>query len=158
MKKLLDKFTDQQILARLFELYPNQKESGKGYRQTLKELRLLKPKKDPMLIRVYKYHDNFAEEDEDKDYVSVDGYKKGSTKYGYALDFTPFEIWLGMDVLKKSLDEFPELDIVTHCLWEMTFHGYSNKQIKKQSDKLLKIAGEYEKNFEKKKKSKEVNK
>jgi hypothetical protein len=47
----------------------------------------------------------------------------------YALDFTPWEEWLGMQIDPSTLLEFSESEIIAHCLWEMTFHGFEQNKI-----------------------------
>jgi len=56
MKKLLDKYTDKQILTRLFEIYPDQKNSIFGYEKALKQLRKLKPVKSEIVIIPSKFN------------------------------------------------------------------------------------------------------
>ena len=136
MKNLLKKFTDEEILLRLFELYPDQEKSLKGYMLTLKELRETRPKKSKMKICVSTVIDDLAEEDEDKEYVHVDGYLRGS-KWHYAIEYSPWAEWLGMEVTKKSLKNFTELDIVAYCLWEMTWSGYSDKEVQKNYKDII---------------------
>jgi len=42
---------------------------------------------------------------------------------GYAIEFTEWKQWLGMDIASVTLKRFLELEIITHCLYEMTFIG-----------------------------------
>jgi hypothetical protein len=143
MKKLLDKFTDEEILKRLFELYPDQKKSLKGYKITLKELRSAKPKKGNMKVTIETVPDDLAEKDEPKEFVSVSGYLRGSnTRYGIGLD--SLEILLGMEVTKKTFKNFTELDILAYWLWEITFYGYSSKQKEKVLADLKKSVADVE--------------
>ena len=39
-------------------------------------------------------------------------------------------------ILKEVFDEF-ETDIIAHCLWEMSFYGYTQEAIKKTIDMSL---------------------
>lgn len=36
-----------------------------------------------------------------------------------------------MTISKESLDYFSELEIIVHCLYEMTFMGFSDEDIQK---------------------------
>jgi len=147
MKNLLDKFTDQEILKRLFQLYPDQKKSKAGYVSALAELRVTKPKKSVgMKIRLRSIHDDIDPKNIE-DYVSVDGYKRGSPT-GWAIEYTPWSEWLGWKITKESFKNFSELDIMTYCLWEMTWSGYSSSEIKKVIDGLIKIKDEALKDIE----------
>lgn len=66
------------------------------------------------------------------------------TTISYALDFTPWEEWLGMDIDKESLQAFPETEIISHCLYEMTFYGFTQKKIQKEWKKIEKSVEELE--------------
>jgi hypothetical protein len=48
----------------------------------------------------------------------------------YALDVTPWEDWLGMQIDPSSLQRFDPAELVAHCLWEMTFHGFEPSDIR----------------------------
>ena len=53
----------------------------------------------------------------DEPYVHIYGINANSPKneenYTYALEFTPWEEWLGMEIHPSSLENFSHLDIVT---------------------------------------------
>ena len=59
MKKLKDvlvKYNDQQIIKKLFEIYPDQKRSKTGYERMINQLRRIKPtQSDYLLITNNKY-------------------------------------------------------------------------------------------------------
>ena len=48
----------------------------------------------------------------------------------YGLEFSSRSQWLGMSVDQESLDKCGEIDFIVYCLWEMTFAGFSETQIK----------------------------
>lgn len=54
----------------------------------------------------------------------------------YGLSLTPWDEWLGMDVENESLETYSEPELVANCLWEMTFHGYTQKQIEEYREGL----------------------
>lgn len=41
----------------------------------------------------------------------------------YALEFNPWEEWLGMEVESATLAQYSGTDIVAHCLFEMVYAG-----------------------------------
>ena len=51
-----------------------------------------------------------------------------------------------MEIEQESLSKYSELDIIGHCLWEMTFYGFIQEKIKKQLAQLEKEAEEAKKN------------
>ena len=108
MKKLLDKYTDKQILKRLVEIYPDQKPSS--YLKALKTLRGLKPKITEFTVFPSKYS-TYGRDDKD-------GGK-------YDLDFTRWEEWLGMGVKTKK----DRLTSLCYCLWKMTYSGFDQRTV-----------------------------
>jgi hypothetical protein len=126
LKEIIDQFTDEEILKRLFEVYPDQKRSKEGYLKALTALRKLKPVKYDMIISPRKF--------------STDGYdtKKKET---YAIEFNKWEYWLGSEI-KTHRDK---LTALCFCLWEMTFYGYSQAPIQRQINSLNKIVADIDK-------------
>lgn len=120
LRDILDTFTDEQILNRLVEIYPDQVSNINGYADVLKELRLTKSLSNPMVIHASK---------RDVSGIGIDGIR-------YAIEFTKWDEWLGMKV--KSA--YSNLDALCFCLWEMTYAGYKQSQIQRKINKLHKIA------------------
>jgi hypothetical protein len=54
----------------------------------------------------------------------------------HALDVTPWEDWLGMQIDPVSLQEFDSAQLIAHCLWELTFHGFEPSEIRAFSEGL----------------------
>lgn len=126
----------------LLKLYPDQGKNISAYKEIYVKLQEMKPLKPNMKI-VAKQH--FAENAEDSDYVEVYGINTNSTKRKptpMAIEFTPWRKWLGMTIAKSTLKEFNELEIISHCLFEMTFMGYDEKEIQKELSSLKKTSDE----------------
>ena len=47
----------------------------------------------------------------------------------YALDFQPWDEWLGMSVSAATLQALPLSRVAAHCLYEMTFWGFSESEV-----------------------------
>jgi hypothetical protein len=45
------------------------------------------------------------------------------------LDLSPWEEWLAIRVPQSLLDKMTPAEIVAHCVWEMTFYGFSQEKI-----------------------------
>lgn len=74
---------------------------------------------------------------ETEEYDSVSGYTEiDDQKWG--LDFTPWAEWLGMEVHPETQDKYSPAEIVAHCLWEMTWNGFTEEQINEKKMKLMK--------------------
>lgn len=117
MKKTLVKYTNEQIFKKLFEIYPDQKKCKKGYEKMINQLRKTKPKQSGyQLITNSKY--------------SVYGLKKGD-ETSWGLDFMSWDKWLGSKMNKGGL--IP----LCHCLWEMSYHGFTQQKTQGKYRSLL---------------------
>jgi hypothetical protein len=47
----------------------------------------------------------------------------------YGLDLSRWEEWLAVRVPQSLLDKMMATEIVAHCLWEMTFYGFTQEKI-----------------------------
>jgi hypothetical protein len=45
------------------------------------------------------------------------------------LDLSPWEEWLALRVPQLLLDKMTAAEIVAHCVWEMTFYGFTQEKI-----------------------------
>jgi len=60
----------------------------------------------------------------------------------FALTLEPWEEWLGMEIDSDTLNEHAAAQIVANCLWEMTFHGFSQTQICEEREELQRRVAE----------------
>ena len=73
---------------------------------------------------------------------------------GVALEFTKWNKWLGMNIHEMTCKEFTELEIIAHCLYEMTFVDYEESDIQAEFDRIKGIAEEFKNLSPEEKKSK----
>jgi tetratricopeptide (TPR) repeat protein len=52
----------------------------------------------------------------------------------YGIEISPWEECLGMDIAGTTIEDYSDEEIISHCLWEITFYGYSQKSIQKKAD------------------------
>ena len=111
--------------------YPDELRNMPGYERVFNDLLLLTPIDSAITIIVKQIKDDFDGEE----YVDVSGYYTDPSKSvdemsnSLALEFTPWEEWLGMDVDEQSLIGFSAPELICHCLYEMTFIGFDQKKI-----------------------------
>jgi hypothetical protein len=60
----------------------------------------------------------------------------GNREVSYAIEFTDWAEWLGMEIDLETLLSYSEVDILGHCLWEMTFCGYSPEDVKRAMEEI----------------------
>lgn len=138
------------------QLYPKEKKNISGYEMVFSDLKLLSPTNSDITLVVDWAKDDFDQED----YVDVSGYENHDQDYqddenhSLALEFTSWDQWLGMNIDEKSIKDFSESELISHCLFEMTFYGFNQEEIQKEADELEKIANEIDHMTEEEKKTK----
>jgi hypothetical protein len=125
------------------KLYPDQVSSINGYERVFNELKTLPPIYSEITILISNEIDSFDNEN----YVNVSGYNPSKTSRSIddltdslALEFTPWNEWLGMKIDQDSLKNFNQLELICHCLHEMTFMGFSQREIESELDKIKEAA------------------
>lgn len=93
------------------------------------KLLLMDVKDSAISIDVVQQKDDF----DGSAYVDVSGSykypKNEEEKFSQAIEFTPWNQWLGMEISSESFVNFSELEIISHCLHEMTFMGFEEEEI-----------------------------
>lgn len=129
----------------LVSLYPNQEKSIEGYREVFHKLRAMRPmESDIQIVLEQVPEDDFNEES----YVHVSGLspqpENSLEEVTEAIEFVPWAEWLGMSIQERSRKEFNELEIISHCLFEMTFAGFDEEQIQQQISELQQSIAEFD--------------
>lgn len=147
----------------LLNLYPDQQEIIDQYKNVFDSLLIMEPENDEMLIVLTEYECDDDEENESKStYVDVSGRKleletDNSLTDSYAIEFVKWEKWLGMEVAPETLYNFNELEIIAHCLFEMTFCGYEQEEIQEQFDSINRTVEDYKRMTDEEKEEKTIS-
>jgi len=147
LKQLISRHGWLNIEAALLNEYPAEQKNKDAYEAVYHQLLLLPEAETDLQIVLQQIRQ--TEEDEPiGTYVDVVGKKQtphiadADLAIGYALDFTPWAEWLAMPVYSKTLQCFPETEIIAHCLWEMTFHSFDENVIQDEKARLsLTVSG-----------------
>jgi hypothetical protein len=141
------------------KIYSDELDYLDDYANVFDQLKYLSPKESNITIIISNEIDCFDNEQ----YVSVSGYydsKNKNTKNlteSLALEFTPWDEWLGMSIDHSSLRDFSSYEIICHCLQEMTFMGFNQEEIKNELDKIKEIADDYKNMTEEEKNKKSIS-
>ncbi len=134
------------IKSTLFEIFPEEIRSVCAYETVFENLRSMTPIDSEFEIILENEYDTITEE---FDYVDVFGKTTNpeSKDYGtrFAIYFDPWAEWLGMSISTETLETFSELEIVSHCLFEMTFEGFDEVTIKESANYINKVSDEFKK-------------
>jgi len=132
------------VKAILLKLYPDEEKSLAGYKEVFNKLLVMKPAEDEEInIEVVYRIDEF----DGDEYVDVSGKYKNpkneEEEFLQAIEYPPWKQWLGMDICEESLYNFSQMEIIAHCLYEMTFAGFEEEEIQKQLDSFKLTVEEY---------------
>ena len=152
--EVLESVTAEEVRKVFKTLYPEY--DAEEHVEIFEGLRNLRPvmSERPTRIVLSTYYDGDGHE------MSVDGYDGRTTRDIYiedevdfdpdqegldeecciGLGLSPWAEWLGFDVDEDTLRNFLRVDIVCHCLWEMSFYGNSDENIQEARVKLESIA------------------
>lgn len=148
-KELINRHPWAGVKYQLMELYPGEAYRIDAYAEVYETLVSLSPHPTDMRIVVKEV---FDPEFDDKPHVDVSGcngsLQKEQEEFAqsgrspdsefansevcYAIEFTPWEEWLGMAIEPATLAAFDEVGVIAHCLWEMTFAGFDQEDIQQQ--------------------------
>jgi hypothetical protein len=147
-KELLSKYEWDDVEPVLIKLYPDQEKNRAGYRQAFETLRTIQPVETKIRLAIEDVLDEFTGEY----HASVSGRdgtlmkdltppvpvdeEAGNREVSYGIELTDWAEWLDMEIEPETLSRYAEVDVIAHCLWEMTFFGYSQEDIKKTVEEL----------------------
>lgn len=158
--ELVCKYDWGEIRPAIVWLYPNDQKNIAGFKMVFEQLQTLKPTMTNMRIVLEDVFDEFENgwythvcgkegtlRKEDNPEIFKDE-KIGNQEVSYGIEFVDWEEWLGMDIDPESTSNYHETDIIVHCLWEMTFYGYTQEAIKKTIDTINRESGKQAKQSE----------
>ena len=139
LKSLIDTNHWLSVELTLQKLYSDLIEDTEPYERVYEKLKRLYPQKTDITLVICPYSD---EEDEDSIVANVYG-ESPSEEFGLALEFMTWDKWLGFSISEETMDSYNELEIIAHCLYEMTFFGYEEEEIQEHLKRIKGIAEEY---------------
>lgn len=151
--ELFQKNKWEDISKRFVQLYPEQEKNLEGYEHIFDLIPTLE-REDVKNMRLCIRHANdrdISPEDvrEWEDVFGVDGEpltdgdgnvchdKNGlPIETTWALEFNSFGYWANLPLDEGSLKNYGEIDFICHALYEMTWFGFDQDQIKAQADEI----------------------
>ncbi len=143
----------------LLRLYPAYASSIKAHEQVFNDLKAITPADSDMRIVLSECQGLDGEI-----YIDVsgmDGTLKrdsapeffrdkpgGDEEESFALEFTDWSQWLSMQIDERTLGRYAAQEIIAHCLWEMTFIGYSRAEIAQERARLKEMVDEIKRDRE----------
>lgn len=131
LKDVILKSNWKDVCKVFLRLYPNQNRSISGYEKIYKKLRS-KPVKDSLLTLYCDTIEPHFKGDEQS--YDIYGIKAKNSKDGesdkFSLSLLSWSEWMGTPLSDKILNSYSIEEIISHCLFEMTFHGFSELDVR----------------------------
>lgn len=136
LKDLIQNTGWMNVSSVLTALYPDEEKNLEGYEDVFNQLKIMEPEDIEMVLILETVIDG------DEEYVDVSGkhkyLKSEDEKYSQAIEFLPWRQWLGLEIDSKSLQQFSEVEILAHSLYEMTFIAFEEEEIQKRLENIKK--------------------
>lgn len=153
LAEVIEKASWAETKACLLWNYSDVEKSMAGSEKVFHELRKLQPTSTSMRIFIRKTFREGLDEEAFTEVVGKNGTlnkesedfkyfnKSEDSDYAnseveYALDFHPWEEWLGMEIDTGTHQKYTYPEILAHCLWEMTFMGFDQDAIREEKQGL----------------------
>lgn len=114
----------------LFTLYPEERDNVVNYGRIFYELKSdIPPTGSDLTLHIETF------EEDGESYEDVHAYRSGEDTV-YAIDFIPWSEVLSMPIAEETLAKYSIPEIVSHILWEITFHGDSAESVAEKFSEL----------------------
>lgn len=142
LDNLFKQTNKDQFITRFFILYPTLDPIREKYKSKIKLNLYIENIKNEYkkvfdeIINTEKSNSDLVihiEYKEDDDKYDVHGIKDNDNE-SYSLELTPWAEWLGSEIVIP--DDMNDIDFLCHCVWEMTFHGFTDKNVQEVKDEL----------------------
>jgi len=127
------------VLDALIEQFPEEVGNKAGYVMALGEIYATEPVESDFELEI-KYF--LSDDDSGELYLNTRCVKEGEP-IGYSIMGMTWGEVLGVTVPKYLSDEFSNKMIAAHCLFEMTFLGYSNEEVREETDRIVGYKNDY---------------
>jgi len=149
-KQLIDEVNFDEVKTSLLSSYEREEYNISGYERVFSQLKEMSPEQNNMRIIITSeleknevYYgvsgkDGTLNKDtEEFQYFDESVQKQiGENEIHYALDLCSWEEWLGMDIDIDTLRDYTKEEIVAHCLYEMTFCGFTQDAVTDLKDEI----------------------
>lgn len=156
--KIVSEYGREKIVDRICEIYPEEKKNYDGHGRVLRKLEMMEPTniseecyKGMEIVITHVVEDWKDPGLTNEEYDSVCGrngktlaesnlnlecFKNCHDEESWALDFTPWSEWLGMPIREQTFKDYSELDVMAHCLWEISWMGFDEEIIQEKKEDL----------------------
>ena len=119
----------ENVISFLKTHYECSEKDETGYRKLISDLLKKKPVSTKCMISVAHFVDG------EEEYEHVSGIVPGE-EFSRAIGLCPRAEWLSMELTEETMENYTIDEIVSHCLWEMTFYGFEDKDVQAMQNEI----------------------
>jgi hypothetical protein len=121
----------------LLDIEPELESIIDEYERIFNELKSLNEEESTVVLMI----DRHWEDGEPTKYAHAYGYDPtipdSEPTKGVALEWTSWRKWLGFEIDRDAIDDWTELEMICHCLIEMTLDGLSEEEIQETKTEII---------------------
>lgn len=137
--ELMHSLSKARVLAELSTLYNGSGEDPAGYDQMWDTLKSLQPKLTKLSVVLSR---RWSLDEPPEPWVDISGVEAGDPQH-LAIEYVDWGEWLSMPVhVAPEIQPMSPEEQLAHCLYEMSWAGYTQAVIKEQYDEILDMAEE----------------
>lgn len=127
--ELLKSYSWEEIKPKIIELYPDEEANIEKFKKVYNELQFRDIIDSDQSIYIRILDDDDDDEDEGE-YVDVSCVLPNEETI-YSLSFIPWNKCIGMDIILEEDLNLSDVEVLVHCLWEITWHGFSEESVQR---------------------------
>lgn len=131
LKELIHSVDQAKVLEIIVSKYDDGERNLAGYTHVFLQLRDLAPGSSTLECISVRMTTEDSLGDGVEEHADVSGLDKKGERF--AIEFTPWDQWLGLPVRFEGMSVE---EAVAHCIWEMTFFGFTPEKVKEAADEL----------------------
>lgn len=127
------------IQYHFLQWHPKFSEIIEKYITIFESLKNIQPVQTQMQIHLEIVNKTLFKDDDDETYVSVSGLENNEEGIltHYSIILMEWNKWLGCTISESTMHDFEKEEIIAHCLFEMTYYGKSEEEIKQQKEEIF---------------------
>jgi len=121
----------------LFEIDPDLEEYTYEYKNIIKEIRQLEVEESLIILMIERHWEDGQPTIHAHTYGFDPSIPKTEPTQYVALEWTAWSQWLGFKIHQDAIDEWTEIEIICHCLIEMTLDGFTQNEIQNTRNSMV---------------------
>lgn len=145
-KELINRNKWADVKENLLQIFPDQDELMDAYETVYHDLMKIEPVSSSFIIQIDPNSDEeYMDQEFEVNCISDEIDEETGEEDWTDIELESWEVSLGMEISDKTAEEFTELEIIVHCLNQMTMLGFTEEDIQTEMQEQISILEEFQK-------------